>query len=200
MVEWVNNEFDEASVMVKIHVGSGFSIFLVVLLLMVVAGRAMADPEADYQAGLKYYLSEDLIEAMSLLQRAADAGHVKAQYLHGYILNKAGEDKTALSYYHKAAAAGNAEAMAAIGTMYAGGDGVEKDHGEAVSWYHKAADAGHNPSLLVLGTAYFEGKLGLETRAEYGKSLLKKAADAGYEAAKLQLEKYADIAAESKEK
>lgn len=171
-------------------------ILALALTLLSFGGQASADTEADYQAGLKYYLSDDLIEAMSFLQRAADAGHVKAQYLHGYILDKAGEDEAALGYYRLAADAGDPDAMAAIATMYAGGDGVPKDLGEAVSWYRKAADAGHHRSLLVLGKAYHEGSLGLEKQPERGRSLLKRAADEGFEAARLQLEKYDNVEVE----
>ena len=171
-------------------------ILAVLLLLFSICGQASADTEADYQTGLKYYLSDDLIEAMSFLQRAADAGHVRAQFLHAYILDKAGEDESAMRYYRLAADAGDAEAMAAIATMYAGGDGVPRDYDQAVSWYQKAADAGHHRSLLVLGTAYHEGSLGLEKQTEYGRSLLKRAADEGFEAARLQLEKYDNVGAE----
>ena len=48
----------------------------------------------------------------------------------------------ALSWYLKAAEAGNLSAMVSVGTMYVEGPGVKKDYPRAVTWFRKAADAG----------------------------------------------------------
>jgi TPR repeat protein len=48
----------------------------------------------------------------------------------------------AVSWYRKAAEAGNARGMNSLGVMYENGRGVDKDDVQAVSWYRKAAEAG----------------------------------------------------------
>jgi TPR repeat protein len=64
----------------------------------------------------------------------------------------------ALSWYHKAADAGDARAMADVGIMYAKGWGVAKDPAEAAKWYHKAFDRGGWHRAYNLGTAYAAGR------------------------------------------
>lgn len=166
------------------------SILLIVMLTASAAGRAVADPDADYAEGFKAYLEEDLISAMQYLESASQAGHADAQYLYGYILDKADENETAMRYYRMSADAGNADAMMAVGTMYVAGEGVEKDLGEAVRWFQMAAERGHNPALETLGAAYYEGDLGLDKDPAHGRMLLQKAADNGYENARIRLDAY----------
>ena len=49
---------------------------------------------------------------------------------------------TALSWFRKAADAGNALGMTHLGSMYEKGRGVEQDYQEAVNWSRKAASLG----------------------------------------------------------
>jgi uncharacterized protein len=46
------------------------------------------------------------------------------------------------NWYEKAAAAGNAKAMANLGYLYINGYGVPKDYAAARAWYVKVAAAG----------------------------------------------------------
>ena len=48
----------------------------------------------------------------------------------------------------------DAKAQYNLGVMYAKGDGVEKDYGEAVKWYTKAAEQGHASGQNNLGVMY----------------------------------------------
>jgi len=57
----------------------------------------------------------------------------------------------AVSWYRRAAEAGNAAAQFNLGVCYANGDGVAKDAEQAVSWYRRAAEAGHADAQFNLG-------------------------------------------------
>ena len=54
----------------------------------------------------------------------------------------------------KAAALGNARAMAGLGFMYESGRGVLKDDAEAVRWYREAADLGDASAVSAISRLY----------------------------------------------
>jgi TPR repeat protein len=56
----------------------------------------------------------------------------------------------AREWYEKAAAAGNARAMALIGVLYADGHGVPQDYAKAREWYEKAAAGGNADARRAL--------------------------------------------------
>lgn len=55
------------------------------------------------------------------------------------------------------AKAGNAEAQNSVGDMYADGNGVPQDYGEAAKWYRLAAEQGHDEAQNNLGSLYYAG-------------------------------------------
>ena len=57
----------------------------------------------------------------------------------GVAAYRRGEYAAALKFWRPLAEQGNALAQAFLGVMYADGDGVPRDGGEAVKWYRKAA-------------------------------------------------------------
>jgi TPR repeat protein len=57
----------------------------------------------------------------------------------------------ALSWYRKAADAGDARAMADVGVMYKRGWGVAKDHIEATKWFRKGFTAGDGIAAYIPG-------------------------------------------------
>jgi TPR repeat protein len=63
-------------------------------------------------------------------------------------------------WFHKAADAGNTDAMINLGRLYEQGLGVAQDYGKALEWFQKAADAGNTDSMINLGRLYQQG-LGL---------------------------------------
>lgn len=146
-----------------------------------------ADTTSDYQAGKRAYAEDDVVTAMQYLERAARAGHADALLLLGYIYDKAEENTLALDYFRRSADAGNAEAAWSIGSMYAAGDGVERDLPQALDWFRRAATGGHGPAMETLGLAYIDGRLGLDKDPEKGWELLREAAEAGDESAKARL-------------
>src|SRR5437870_2773979 len=68
------------------------------------------------------------------------------------------DDQRALSWYRKAADAGNADAMCKVGWMYDAGRGVAKDAAQAVAWYTKAANGGNVLAMNNLGATYQKGR------------------------------------------
>ena len=56
----------------------------------------------------------------------------------------------ALEWFHKAADAGNTDAMINLGRLYEHGLGVAQDYGKALEWFRKAADAGNTDAMINL--------------------------------------------------
>jgi TPR repeat protein len=158
------------------------------LITILWLGGVAADPAADYEIGAKAYREEDVVTAMQHLRRAASEGHADAQYLLGYILDKAGENETAMGYYQAAFENGNSDAAFELGTMYVSGDGVETSLEMARSWYEKAAAAENNRALEVLARAYLDGGLGVTQDETRARELLGRAADNGSDTARALLE------------
>ena len=85
---------------------------------------------------------------LAMLQAAAQAGDIKAQFFLGNRF-KAGEGvnadlSQAFSWYMKAAQKGAAPAQLNVGQMYARGRGVARDLVQAKIWLQKAAKQGDN--------------------------------------------------------
>lgn len=90
-----------------------------------------------------------------------------------------GDYAAAANHFQEAAERGDHRAMYALGSMYAGGNGVEQDYKQAYTWFRKAAKYGRPDAIYKLGLMYEQG-LGL--KQDYGKALryFGKAAKAGY--------------------
>ena len=63
--------------------------------------------------------------------------------------------------------------------MYAKGDGVPQDYGEAVKWYRRAADQGEARAQIFLGQMYVTGKGVIQDNREAVK-WYRQAADQGH--------------------
>lgn len=147
------------------------------------AMAAGAAPQDDFHAGSQAFRAGDVVQAMALLKRAADAGHAPAQSLLAYILDKAEFNEEAVAYYRKAAAQGDAEGEFGLGSMYAAGEGVGRDPAEARKWITRAAQKGHPGAINALAQAYITGGLGIDEAQRNGAEALhwiRRAAEAGY--------------------
>lgn len=133
---------------------------LMLAVFVLSSAPARAAGEADYEAGLNSYRSEDFVGAMPKLQKAADAGHTGAMILLGRILNWGTEDVRAAALYRKAAELGDPEGMVMYAVVLAAGEGVKKDPLEARSWALKAADVGYEDAINMVAVAYIKGDLG----------------------------------------
>src|SRR6202030_3239031 len=91
------------------------------------------------------------------------------------------------TWYEKAAALGNSEAMNNLGSMYYRGDGVASDDVAARGWFQKAADLGDTNAMLGLGLFYEDGRGGLPKSSDQARQWYQKASDGGNEFAKTRL-------------
>lgn len=150
--------------------------------LALAAGGVRAAPEDDFRAGEKAYLAGDVVSAMPLLRRAADAGHAPAQALYGYILDKAEYNEDAARYFLLAANQGNADGQYGLGSLHAAGEGVAKDPAAARSWIEKAAAQGHGQAITALAQAFLSAQLGFKTDPAdaAGMEWVRKAGDRGF--------------------
>lgn len=118
-----------------------------------------ADAEADYKNGQESWQQGDLVTAMPLLKKAADAGHGAAQALYGYLLDQADNDVEAADYYKRAADQGNSDGAFGLAGLYTSGDGgLAKDQAVAIEWLGKAANAGHVQATISLSHHYAIGR------------------------------------------
>ena len=152
------------------------------MALWAAACVAIAAPEDDFRAGEKSYLAGDVVGAMPVLRRAADAGHAKAQALLGYILDKAEFNEDAAKYFRLAADQGNADGQYGLGTLFASGEGMAKDPVAARQWIERAGAQGHAQAINALAQAFLASQLGFKADPADtpGVDWVKKAADRGF--------------------
>jgi hypothetical protein len=156
---------------------------VILLALAIGCQGAWAGAPDDYAAGLKAYDAGDLVGAMPLLRRAADAGHAPAQALLAYVYDYSEFDEDAVTYYRKAADQGHADGQFGLGSMLSVGKGAKKDLVEARRLITLAAEQGHKPAINVLALAYLSGQLAIgenERQSEDGLRWIKRAADNDY--------------------
>lgn len=153
------------------------------VLALLHTGAAQAGPAEDYNDGTKRYADGDLIAAMPLLRKAADAGHAAAQAAIAEILDQADSSTEAVEYYRKSAVQGNAEGQFGLGAMLAAGQGTPKNLAEARKWITLAAEQDHKLAVNELALAYISGGLEIPDAQRQGADALRwirAAADNGY--------------------
>eukprot|EP01105_Mastigella_eilhardi_P011060 TRINITY_DN2551_c0_g1_i5.p1 TRINITY_DN2551_c0_g1~~TRINITY_DN2551_c0_g1_i5.p1 ORF type:complete len:349 (-),score=87.97 TRINITY_DN2551_c0_g1_i5:51-1097(-) len=84
----------------------------------------------------------------------------------------------AVSWFRRAAEAGNTSAMNKLGVCYKKGTEVEKDDPQAVSWFKSAAEANNALAMNNLGLCYSNG-IGVEQDVKQAVSWYRRAAAAG---------------------
>jgi TPR repeat protein len=155
-----------------------FRATLQALLAVSVLGASLAiradEATADLQAGIDAFNRGDLPGAMTLYEKAAEAGSPEAQVRLAYLLDYAEDNEEAVHWYRAAADQEYADGIAGLAAMYAKGEGVAQDQNKARVLFEKAgeAEAGHAGSIRVLISAYEKGGLDVEkdaTRAAYWK-------------------------------
>ena len=152
------------------------------VLLLCQASAAWTAPEDDYRAGSQAYTTGDVVQAMALLRKSADAGHARSQSLLAYILDMSEANDEALAYYRKAVAQGDPEGEFALGSKYASGEGVKRDPVQARKLITSAAEKGNPSAIRLLAQAYIKGELGIDAAERGGADALRwvrRAADAG---------------------
>ncbi len=80
--------------------------------------------------------------------------------------------------YRRSADLGSGYGQYMLSWMYAGGQGVKKDRGEAMHWMQKAADSGYPAANFTLGVRTLRGEWGLKKDPAAAAGYFRKAADA----------------------
>ncbi|MGB3501838.1 MAG: tetratricopeptide repeat protein [Mesorhizobium sp.] len=124
-------------------------------------------PEARFQLALILldgkHAKADPVRARTLMQAAADAGNLLAQFNLAQMIigREPGSVGTAIDYYEKAAKGGLPDAQYAMAQVYANGTGGRPvDDVEARRWMALAAQRNFDSAQVELGSWMVEGKGG----------------------------------------
>ena len=167
------------------------------------AAEAPAEKAAEEAAAAPEATEKPETELEKLIREAGE-GDVEAMmkladmYLNGEDVEQ--DTRESISWYTKAAEAGNTEAMKNLGSYYLFAED-EKDPEKGLEWYTKAAETGDPESMVSLGSYLIYG--GDNKDPEKGLEWLTKAADAGYTEAMYMLSsayKYSGIVPQDLEK
>lgn len=143
--------------------------------------QAAQTGHAPSQANYGYFLNEgiggsrDPAEGARWLRTAAEAGNSFGQAQYGLSL-VATDAVAAASYLIPAADAGEVTAQGMMGTLYAMGEGVDRDDAAAIRYLKAASDQGEAGSTGLLAGMYLTNRGGTEAE---GYELLRQAAEAG---------------------
>ena len=127
---------------------------------------AASTPEENYQKGQTFYKAENYDDATRWYLKAAEQGHMWAQYKLGYIYNYgkgvSKDNGEAIKWYRKAAEQGHAGAQYNLGYIlytdtYTISNGLLQNYKEAFIWFSKAAKQGHAGAQKRLGDMYYYG-------------------------------------------
>lgn len=146
------------------------------------------DAEAQFTLAVLYNrgdggLAKDMIEAVHWYRKAAEQGHVIAQYNMGILCatgnGLARDPGAAVEWWRMAAMQGHAEAQFNLGLFYAEGTGVNQDPSEAVKWWGMAAKQGLAAAQFNLGLMYMKGE-GIDENQEEAVRLWRLSANQGF--------------------
>jgi uncharacterized protein len=121
----------------------------------------VTDPAKLFEMADELYEQGKFKKAVKYYHKAADQGHVAAQFNLGLMhVNGQGvpqDDKAAVKYFKLAAEQGLAKAQIALGLMYREGRGVPQDDKEAFKYLKLAAEQGDADAQFNLGIMYGKG-------------------------------------------
>lgn len=135
------------------------------------AVQATPSPAEDFEAGVKADAKGDLIGALTLYKRAADAGYVPAQVRYADNLKRGQLTQAALKYY-RMSAQGNMDGQYGLGAMYEEGEGVKQNFAVARFLFEMSAEQGHREASFRLAEAYLREQAGLEEAQRQGPEAL----------------------------
>lgn len=142
-------------------------VLLCTAALYACCATATASPAEDVRRAQALLDSGDVVNAVSLLRRAADQNNGVAQARLADLLRAAHFDQEAIDLYRKSAQQGEAAGEFGLGRMYADGNGVPRDSELALEWYRKAEARNYAPAFDALARAYRSGDLGLTRDLEH---------------------------------
>mmetsp|Transcript_12326 Transcript_12326/g.26616 ORF Transcript_12326/g.26616 Transcript_12326/m.26616 type:complete len:777 (-) Transcript_12326:145-2475(-) len=123
-------------------------------------------------------------EVVQYYQYSADRGNVDAQTAVGQVLNYGThgvqrDHVQALHYFQRAAEAGDHDAMAHLGHMYANGYGTAQNYAQAQKWFQSAATHGSASAQYGLGYMHLTGQ-GMTEDHEKAFKFFSQAAEQGH--------------------
>ena len=133
-----------------------------------VQSAAQGYASGQYSLGMAYLWGEgtavDTGLAAHYLELAAEQGLTIAKLDLGALLLEEGagidpDPARALSLFHEAAEAGNAQAMFNLGFLHMTGRAVPPDDDAAFQWFTQALAAGYTPAVSYLAGFYAEGSV-----------------------------------------
>jgi len=135
-------------------------------MLTPLAGVVAAEVDPEYveigKKGIEASHRGDLMTAMNLLQQAAEKGYAPAQVELAYLLDKADYNEQAFEWYQQAAQLGDAAGQFGLASLYASGEGVDKDLKQAKVLFEKSVAQKHFPAYYVVAQALEKGGMGFE--------------------------------------
>jgi hypothetical protein len=115
-------------------------------------------PHEEEQAMMNDFLNASHNkESRDRLEAKARSGIPQAQTVFGLELESEKKFSEAVTWYRKAAAQNEANAMRNLGVCYLDGKGITKQPAEAANWFRKAADLGNQDAPDDLGDLYLDG-------------------------------------------
>lgn len=127
------------------------------------------------EAALGYIAGKKNEEAKPLLQRLIGEGNTAAMLALAYI----SPEPEAADLMHKAAEAGDPNAMMLYGMAQMTGRGVPKNEIDGVRMIRRAAEAGSTRAMLLMANFYNKGAYGVGLNPQEAKDLIARAADLG---------------------
>lgn len=145
-----------------------------------------------YDQGVSYDNARKYADAVKCYRKAAEKGHVLAQFCLGYCYGEGYGVRQdyfeAVKWYRKAAEKGNPDAQNRLGFCCYYGLGIARSDSEAIKWYRVAAEQGHMKAQFNLGICYENG---YGVKQDYTEAITwyRKAAGQGLAEAKNELER-----------
>lgn len=120
------------------------------------------DAEECFARGSALLHEKDFSSAVEWYSRAAELGHVRAQFILGYSYaigrGVEADPARALEWYLASAEQGNMQAMLRVAECYESGNGTDADMAQALVWYEKAAVLGDLKAQRELALIYGSGR------------------------------------------
>lgn len=121
------------------------------------AAAELKNPQAQYLLG-EYAYTDDparMEDAFAWFSNAAAQGHVKAQYMTGFMLFQGqGTPKSvplAIRFFEQAAQQNDPSAQYVLGQIYLKGLGVRRNQNQGRTWLERAVENGSEPAKELLG-------------------------------------------------
>ncbi len=158
-----------------------------IILMLLTAASVYADgapstdqPQGKLSPSSPYAALPQTEEGLKDIERDAQAGKARAQYLYALSFDRECEFEKAFEWMEKAARQGDRDAQYQLAQYYRKGWGVQVDGRKAVFWARKSMEAGNPRGAHFLSGAYKVG-LGVVKDSQRALELAQQAYESGFE-------------------